>query len=733
MKRRLRAGRPPRPGRVDPDRGRGQPPLDAATLEERLDALLDAVLSSRRTAARPALALAAFSRAQQEFALHWASVIAKTNSEMAFQFVTHVPAAFERMRLADVQAWVIRAMDVYDRQGLYPGSAAFRDVEAFVEQRAVSEHAVLFDDVAGILEHFLRGLSGRDLKLEPADTWFTDTETLFVPGTVNRFADRVLNFQLYKAIVVHLWAQTWFGTFSAHAAAPTLARLAQRYDDPLLATRLFDALETIRLDACIERELKGLARQMRALQQRVGELAYPGRWAEQIEILRRPEATAVDTRRALGALYGLGVLPERRCYQGEMQPERAESVVEARLARERRSLQTALARLADDVRAERGEPTPGPGESPPVFAIEPREDEDGASAFLLTLDGEPVTPPEQVSRLLASILQDVDDIPEDYLVAAGDDGYARELPRLRDAEDQSRGPHSEDGALLYDEWDYRRQHYRKNWCVLRELDMHPADEPFVEHTLEKYSGLTAGIRKTFEALRGEDRLLKRQAEGDDIDLDAVVDAYGDMSTGLEMTDRLFVRRRKVERDMAVVFMVDVSGSTKGWINDAERESLVLLCEALEILGDRYAIYGFSGMTRKRCELYHVKHIDEPYTSTVRARIAGITPKDYTRMGVIIRHLTGLLTKIDARTKLLVTLSDGKPDDYDGYRGEYGIEDTRQALIEAKHVGIHPFCITIDSEAHEYLPHMYGAVNYTVIDDVRRLPLRVSEIYRRLTS
>ena len=103
------------------------------------------------------------------------------------------------------------------------------------------------------------------------------------------------------------------------------------------------------------------------------------------------------------------------------------------------------------------------------------------------------------------------------------------------------------------------------------------------------------------------------------------------------------------------------------------------------------------------------------------------------MGVTIRHLTHLLGEIEARTKLLITLSDGKPDDYDGYRGEYGIEDTRQALIEARNTGVHPFCITIDSEARDYLPHMYGAVNYTVIDEVRKLPLKVSDIYRRLTT
>ena len=207
----------------------------------------------------------------------------------------------------------------------------------------------------------------------------------------------------------------------------------------------------------------------------------------------------------------------------------------------------------------------------------------------------------------------------------------------------------------------------------------------------------------------------------------------DTQHGEEMTDRLFVKLHKLERNIAVMFMVDMSGSTKGWINDAEREALALLCEALETLGDRYAIYGFSGMTRKRCEVYRVKSFDDPYDDDVKARISGIRPKDYTRMGVTIRHLSYLLNQVEARTKLLITLSDGKPDDYDTYRGAYGIEDTRMALIEAKRSGIHPFCITIDNEARDYLPHMYGAVNYAVIDEVRKLPLKVSDIYRRLTT
>jgi len=181
-------------------------------------------------------------------------------------------------------------------------------------------------------------------------------------------------------------------------------------------------------------------------------------------------------------------------------------------------------------------------------------------------------------------------------------------------------------------------------------------------------------------------------------------------------------------------MVDMSGSTRGWVNDAEREALILLSEALEALGDRYAIYGFSGTTRKRCEVYRIKPFEQAYDEDVRGRISGIRPQDYTRMGAAIRHVSKVLRDVDARTKLLVTLSDGKPEDYDGYyRGEYGIEDTRQALFEARRDGVHPYCITIDEQGQEYLPHMYGAANYVVISEVGRLPFKISDIYRNLTT
>jgi len=267
--------------------------------------------------------------------------------------------------------------------------------------------------------------------------------------------------------------------------------------------------------------------------------------------------------------------------------------------------------------------------------------------------------------------------------------------------------------------------------VLRLL---PDDEihDWVIALLEVYdhSG-TQGCIRTMQDLEAYAHGL-REPFGDDLDIDAIVAAYADSIRGLDVSDRLFQRRRKHERNIAVLFMVAMSGSTKGWINDVERESMVLLCESLELLGDRYAIYGFSGFTHMRCELFRIKDFADAYDEQVHARISGILPQDYTRMGVTIRHLTKKLLAVDARTRVLITLSDGRPDDEDGYRGDYGIEDTRQAVLEARSQGVHPFCITIDDEAQDYLPHMFGPSSYTVVEDVAKLPYRVSDIYRRIT-
>lgn len=684
-------------------------PLPAAALHQQLDALLNPVLSSRRTALPLAEALAPLSPTQHEFTLHWVEIVARTNYELAYQFAASAPAALAQLDVKTAEAWIIHAMDSYDRAGLHQGTEAFRNFQTFVSS-ARETHAVRFEEAAPVLTLFVCGLSGRRMEIDVAPIAWTDTSTLYLPPRMAAGTSRAQNFLIYKIITTLLWAQSRYGTFNADLEAATKHR-----PDPARALDWLNFLERIRLEARITLALPGLVRDLNDLRGHAvdGEPRY--------DALRAPTATISDSLSILETLPLDSHAPQY-AWSGTLRPAEAAVKRAERLAQEKNDLQAALAAMLDEERS-----TNRDADAHEHFEVQSTTNAAGEIEFEMRLGGEPVAPPDHVRKLLDSIAQDLGEIPDDYLTASAtentsqDDDAIAEIP-------------PEENPRYYDEWDYQRRHYRKSWCALRELDVPAGEEDFVEATLKKYAPQVVQLMRSFEMLRGEDRLMKRMKHGDDIDLDAVIAGYADMRAGTELSERLFTRRHKAERNLAVMFMVDMSGSTKGWINDAERESLVLLAEALEVLGDRYAIYGFSGMTRKRCEIFRIKHFDEPYSAIVRQRIAGIAPQDYTRMGAAIRHLSALLEAVDARTKLLITLSDGKPDDYsDNYRGDYGIEDTRQALIEAHRAGIKPFCITIDHEARAYLPHMYGAVNWALVDDVSRLPLKVTDIYRRLTT
>nr|VFJ63853.1 MAG: nitric oxide reductase NorD protein [Candidatus Kentron sp. DK] len=703
-----------------------------ALTTERIIAILDDCLQAEFTfydTAEPARRLEKLGGEDQRFVLDWVCRIASTNLELGYRFANMAPRVLEQMDYSLIEGWVLQAMGEYDRAGLRPALDALEDIELFMSQGRKRTAGCFLEENLGILSHFVQGLSGRSLKLAKARSTYTDTQTLFLPAVIAHLGERRQNFLLYKAKVTHLWAQARFGTFH-----PPLATLIQRYPDPERALAVFHALEVARLDARIARALPGLHREMRGLRDAFGEPDPDPAWRRLTEPLTLPDASAWDSLALLADALSLP-LPAPVCYQGRLEPEAVAAVLEKRIPREKALFRYSLRELAEEL--DRAERDSAPEEKRDFRArVEPDDALPEGYYVEITLDGKPIAPPETVNRLVTSIVQDFGGIPDAYLTAAGPGEYDP-----RDFGEEERDPdgvwsstYHEKGAFLYDEWDYRRRHYRKNWCVVRERSAPPVHDDFVARTLEKYGRLLIGIRKTFEALRDSDRRLKRQSFGEGVDIDAFVEAWSDAHLGVEMTDRLFTRLHKEERDMAVMFMVDMSGSTKGWVNEAERESLVLLAEALELLGDRYAIYGFTGMTRKRCDLFHVKDFHERYDEAVKARISGIAPGDYTRMGPAIRHLSEKLMKIDARGKLLITLSDGRPEDYHkDYRGVYGIEDTRQALREAHRYGIHPFCITIDEEGADYLPRMYGVANYVVIDDVALLPKKVAGIYRRLTA
>ncbi len=672
----------------------------------------------------------------RDFLLDWTRRISTTNTQIAYQFAHNALKMIARLDRNVVEAWALQAMDSYDRSGLHAALKVVHDVDHSLQLRHEHAAGVVFDEISAILFTFARGLSGRRLRLEQGEQAYTDSETIYLPAVVAHLESAADNFQLCKAMVAMFWAQTRFGTFRAD-----LITHLQPYADSERAVQLFHSLETLRLEACIARELPGLYRAMLRLKELAGESGRDPIWHDHAERLSREDASVQDSLEALAGLYERSIDPLNICYQGTLRPDLVAECMAARITKEKTLLRVKLAALQDELHPRHDTPDTPDAETeankPARFELKAAEDrESEPGVFDLFLDDVPIAPPQDVRQLLTSVRLDFGEIPPEYLVAAGPGEYDLSLYDEKQANPDEvwQGTYHEEGATFYSEWDYGRQHYRKNWCVMREKDVTPIHDDFVATVLNKYLGQVKHLRKTFEMMRDENRLLKRQAQGDDVDIDALVEALADVKAGQEMTDRLFTRMHRVDRNIAVAFMVDMSGSTKGWINEAEREALVMLCEALETLGDRYAIYGFSGLTRKRCELFRIKRFDEHYTDEVKARISGIRPQEYTRMGFAIRHLSKLLNEVEARTKLLITLSDGRPDDYfDVYRGQHGIEDTRMALLEAKRQGVHSFCITIDKEARDYLPHMYGHARYTILDDVQQLPRRVADIYRRITT
>ena len=310
---------------------------------------------------------------------------------------------------------------------------------------------------------------------------------------------------------------------------------------------------------------------------------------------------------------------------------------------------------------------------------------------------------------------------------------------------QEEGEQAEDDlgeqTFMYDEWDLRIEDYRPSWCTLRETRSTREVPAFVAATFHEYGGVVTQIRRNFQLMRPERlRKMRFQSEGDDLDLDGLVEHVVDKRARVTPTDRVYIKRDKKDRDVTTAFLVDMSSSTDRKIDgrkriiDIEKEGLLLMCEALEAIRDEYAIYGFSGNGRDDAQFYTVKELGERYDDRVRSRIGGIYGRSKTRMGPAIRHTTKRLMSVDSNVKLMILLTDGKPYDSDTYQDNaYAQADTQMALREARREKIHLFCVTVDQEGADYLPTMYSDANFVVIDDVRTLPQKLPQLYRRLTT
>lgn len=421
--------------------------------------------------------------------------------------------------------------------------------------------------------------------------------------------------------------------------------------------------------------------------------------------------------------------PQGVDYRGEFRPELAQLLTQAQAnSREQRKALTPE-ELADMLKSQR--------------APKPRGGDD---------DGEDQDP--QTSQMVQNLLKELDQ---------RDPRMQSVTRRPSPSNDDESGPLSanQPNTFIYDEWDAAAHKYRERWCKVYEKNLSSGDLTFYRETLLSHGGLLQRIRREFEQVMPElYHKEKRLPEGSDHDLDLAIEALTDFRIGITPSEKIFWRHHKIERDVAVAFLLDMSGSTGEAIKsvsddkpllgngpgversqrriiDVEKEAIVLMMDSLEAIGDRYGVYGFSGHGRDNVEFYVIKDLDESFSLDIAKRFGRIGPLHATRMGPAIRHATAKLRKQQTHSKFLFLISDGRPQDrgysQEGAEKAHAVQDTRMAMIEARREGIHPFCLTVDKDGNDYLRTMMDDFSYEVLEDVSLLPHRLPQLYKKLTT
>jgi len=736
--------------------------------------------------------IAALPCALQEEVLRLHRMIWPVSHGLCSLFVQELPRILRCLTPEQLAPFAMRLLDAYEEGGLFAARRFLGDIDSHFLCALKGESGLSFARAAQRLTPYLAGLAGTTrMELLAGEHAATDTASITLPREIHAATKEEENLLLYKFVLTFQWAVATQGTYPRALEDTTWQEILGHRETSPLFVDLFLVAETYRLLGFLGREFPGLLKDATPLLAQIAAGRAPAisnPASQAVEFLKlasileevpetrlvpepvrgkllslfkplageesSPAASRMAAKHALelvSSLEGPYQPTPPLFFQGILDPVKVQAA-RRRQRQERKDsfIDTLAAAMPQGVSPEgsngeeEGEDRRPASSSQGDATISPAGDREASASHptysydpergVMTVNGQEFEVTDELARLIKEIREDLGEIPPEYIMSALGKSGRRSLARAgvlaaatpEETEETRQG-------IRYDEWDFRRNGYRKEWCVLHLREIEPVRGSFYTTTLRRHQGLLHRLRRQFEHMRFDQRLARRQPEGDELDLDALVEHIADKKAGQTPDENLFLRLNREERNIAVIFLVDMSSSTEGWVNTAIKESLILMCESLSVLEDAYGIYGFSGMRRLRSDLFRIKDMDEPYSDTVKGKIAAISPQEYTRMGPPIRHASRLLAERDARIRLLITLSDGKPEDYDDYKGTYAVEDTRRALIEAKAMGIHPFCITIDTRAQEYIAHMYGEVNYIFIDDVRKLPARMPEVYRTLTT
>ena len=294
------------------------------------------------------------------------------------------------------------------------------------------------------------------------------------------------------------------------------------------------------------------------------------------------------------------------------------------------------------------------------------------------------------------------------------------------------------GTHIYPEWDHKKAAYIPDHCRVLSSEAKPSEDPPAFSTDPEARRRIRAVKRQFEALRPKRIILPRQLDGDELDIEAAIAAQVELRATGESNDRVYRATRTQERDLAVSILMDTSRSTESSIGDrmvidVEKEALSALAWGLDACGDDFAINTFSSLRRDRVYLLNCKSFDETMDAKVEAKIEGLTPGFYTRLGAAVRHASDDLAERPHRKRLLLVITDGKPNDLDHYEGRHGIEDSRMAIREARRKGHSVHGVVIDAKGQAWFSRIFGNGGFSVVSDASKLASALPEIYRQITG
>ncbi|MCF6224623.1 MAG: VWA domain-containing protein [Flavobacteriaceae bacterium] len=294
---------------------------------------------------------------------------------------------------------------------------------------------------------------------------------------------------------------------------------------------------------------------------------------------------------------------------------------------------------------------------------------------------------------------------------------------------------TKDYYISYDEWDYSKREYKKCFCKLYPKNITETNTAYYKKTLTENASTLMGLRKMLTNINNKYQQQRRQTQGEEFDLDALTDLYIDIHSGHTPSENIYLSKRKKEKDLSILMLLDVSLSSDGYaannrVIDVEKQVSILFGEILNEFDVDFSIDCFYSKTRNYATYLTLKGFDDDWDKA-KYKIGAVEPEGYTRIGTALRHSGALLDKRDTNNKWIILISDGKPNDYDKYEGKYGINDVKQALRELNERNINSYALAIEANAKYYLPQMFGSNHYEILTTPVELLKSLAKLYERI--